>query len=490
MSCIHESEIFAHFEPEQMELVQKYISQLILATDITQQQQYLQRFRTLLGYGRPISPSNLPSQHSSPEHIIKSPILGAQQLQTASITSAKTLAAPSMSFYTSSGGQSPVRFVRTPSDKRRPFAAIGTSLHEGAGTDLTATIIKTTTPFVGTMMDALRLHIADDDFSTQPIDRYQLDLNNVEHRLFILQIALKCADLGNPCRVWPLSKQWTQAICTEFYRQGDFERRLNMPVSAICNRFSASIAQIQTEFFKSIVSPLFCLWHRFLNSPLSRKMICNLTFNNAQWLSTQGKAVGKRRHSISSCEAGEYAKIISKQIENTLSEGRTMPFKQITASLSMNDLNEDDHPSIRKLFKKKGTPDWTPQFNRWLDDQRAFSDSIQLTHLSDVIINVIEPADNQLMEENDNFTCEYPGVLQHSSSFSNRQDTANQLIETQSQAAHPLLSSTSTGRISENKDYNKDFELFASTLQAISPQLFQTVKHKFRSLNCLLNSEF
>lgn len=222
MSCIHESKIFAHFEPEQMQQIQNFLSSLILATDVTQQQQYLQRFRTLLGYGRPKSTpnsTNLPSALSSPQHFIKSPTYGAQLTQT--LTSAKTLAAPTFgSSYTSSGGQSPVRFVRTPSDKRRPFATTGSSIVEGS--DLTSSILKTTTAFTGTMMDALKLHIAENDLSVQPIDRYQLDLNHPEHRLFILQIALKCADLGNPCRVWPLSNKWTQQICAEFYRQGKF----------------------------------------------------------------------------------------------------------------------------------------------------------------------------------------------------------------------------------------------------------------------------
>lgn len=200
MSCIYESGIFAHFEPEQMNQVQNYLSSLILATDITQQQQYLQRFRSLLGYGRPrSSPSstNLPSALSSPQHLIKSPADGAHQSVQTLLPSAKTLAAPTVAgYYTSSGGQSPVRFVRTPSDKRRPFATIGSSLLEGTGLDLTSTLIKTTTAFTGTMQDALRLHVADNDLTSQPIDRYQLNLNDPEHRLFILQIALKCADLG------------------------------------------------------------------------------------------------------------------------------------------------------------------------------------------------------------------------------------------------------------------------------------------------------
>lgn len=67
-----------------------------------------------------------------------------------------------------------------------------------------------------------------------------------ENRLFILQIALKCADLGNPCRPWALSKRWSEQICSEFYRQGDFEQQLALPVTPICNRYKASMAKIQT----------------------------------------------------------------------------------------------------------------------------------------------------------------------------------------------------------------------------------------------------
>lgn len=66
-----------------------------------------------------------------------------------------------------------------------------------------------------------------------------------EHRHFILQIALKCADLGNPCRPWTLSKRWSEQICGEFYRQGDYERQLNIPITPICNRQKSSMAEIQ-----------------------------------------------------------------------------------------------------------------------------------------------------------------------------------------------------------------------------------------------------
>lgn len=35
-------------------------------------------------------------------------------------------------------------------------------------------------------------------------------------------------------------------ICDEFYRQGDYERQLNLPVTGLCDRYVTSVAKIQT----------------------------------------------------------------------------------------------------------------------------------------------------------------------------------------------------------------------------------------------------
>ncbi|RWS26203.1 uncharacterized protein B4U80_09656 [Leptotrombidium deliense] len=86
-------------------------------------------------------------------------------------------------------------------------------------------------------------------FKQQLSPSAHFSMSNAENRLFILQIALKCADLGNPCRPWVLSQRWTKQICAEFYRQGDYERMLSIPITPICNRHSASMAKIQTGLF-------------------------------------------------------------------------------------------------------------------------------------------------------------------------------------------------------------------------------------------------
>ncbi|XP_059620255.1 uncharacterized protein LOC132264168 [Phlebotomus argentipes] len=110
-----------------------------------------------------------------------------------------------------------------------------------------------------------------------------LDMRQPDHRHFILQIALKCADISNPCRPWDVSKKWSQKVCEEFFRQGDYERQLNLPVTSLCDRFSTTVPKIQVGFFKFVVTPLFDEWHRFLTTELSTKMMRFLKYNQVQW---------------------------------------------------------------------------------------------------------------------------------------------------------------------------------------------------------------
>ncbi|XP_040017368.2 3',5'-cyclic-AMP phosphodiesterase 7B [Gasterosteus aculeatus] len=116
------------------------------------------------------------------------------------------------------------------------------------------------------------------------LESRDLDLQLASHRHFILQIALKCADVCNPCRFWELSKQWSERVCEEFYRQGDLERKFDMEISPLCNQQADSVPAIQIGFISYIVAPLFEEWHRFTEpSPLSHTMMGHLHRNQARW---------------------------------------------------------------------------------------------------------------------------------------------------------------------------------------------------------------
>ncbi|XP_073976391.1 high affinity 3',5'-cyclic-AMP phosphodiesterase 7A-like isoform X3 [Rhodnius prolixus] len=135
------------------------------------------------------------------------------------------------------------------------------------------------------------------------LDEDSLDMRRPEDRHFILQIALKCADISNPCRPWDVSRKWSQKVCEEFFRQGDFERQLNLPVTALCDRHTTSVPKIQAGFFRFVVSPLYEEWHRFLDTQLSRNMMAHLKNNQAKWeLMIQQEIAEETRTEISEAE--------------------------------------------------------------------------------------------------------------------------------------------------------------------------------------------
>ncbi|XP_063983222.1 uncharacterized protein LOC135165656 isoform X4 [Diachasmimorpha longicaudata] len=115
------------------------------------------------------------------------------------------------------------------------------------------------------------------------LDTNSLDMERAEDRHFILQISLKCADISNPCRPWDISRKWAYKVCEEFFRQGDYERQLNLPVTPLCDRSSISIPKIQVGFFEFVVTPLYEEWNRFLGEGLSITLMSHLLVNGKRW---------------------------------------------------------------------------------------------------------------------------------------------------------------------------------------------------------------
>ncbi|KAJ6664007.1 hypothetical protein lerEdw1_008961, partial [Lerista edwardsae] len=119
------------------------------------------------------------------------------------------------------------------------------------------------------------------------LDKGDLCLEEESHRHLILQMALKCADICNPCRTWELSKQWSEKVTEEFFHQGnlkgDVEKKYQLGVSPLCDRQTETIANIQIGFITYLVEPLFAEWVRFSNTRLSQTMLGHLGLNKASW---------------------------------------------------------------------------------------------------------------------------------------------------------------------------------------------------------------
>uniref|UniRef100_A0A8C0KUI0 3',5'-cyclic-AMP phosphodiesterase n=1 Tax=Canis lupus dingo TaxID=286419 RepID=A0A8C0KUI0_CANLU len=119
------------------------------------------------------------------------------------------------------------------------------------------------------------------------LDRGDLRLEDSRHRHLVLQMALKCADICNPCRTWELSKQWSEKVTEEFFHQGDIEKKYHLGVSPLCDRQTESIANIQIGFMTYLVEPLFTEWARFSNTRLSQTMLGHMGLNKASWKGLQ-----------------------------------------------------------------------------------------------------------------------------------------------------------------------------------------------------------
>ncbi|KAH0622324.1 hypothetical protein JD844_024522 [Phrynosoma platyrhinos] len=156
-----------------------------------------------------------------------------------------------------------------------------------------------------------------------------LKLEDAPDRHFMLQvlkpkgkskIALKCADICNPCRLWEMSKQWSERVCEEFYRQGDMEQKFDLEISPLCNQQKDTIPSIQIGFMTYIVEPLFEEWANFTgNTPLSENMLNHLRRNKTKWRSLLHK-----QHSSSSSRSTDHSVQKTENEEQTLNEGGTL----------------------------------------------------------------------------------------------------------------------------------------------------------------------
>ncbi|GAX79173.1 hypothetical protein CEUSTIGMA_g6613.t1 [Chlamydomonas eustigma] len=88
-----------------------------------------------------------------------------------------------------------------------------------------------------------------------------------ELRSLVLQIAMKCADLGALAAARKVHVQWVQRLEEEFFRQGDQEHRLSLQKSPLMDRSKDGLSKAQPQvssrglpeakFFSMVALPLF-----------------------------------------------------------------------------------------------------------------------------------------------------------------------------------------------------------------------------------------
>lgn len=74
---------------------------------------------------------------------------------------------------------------------------------------------------------------------------------------FVLHFLMHVADISNCAKALNTSRQWTDRVLKEFFRQGDKEKEEELPVSPLCDRLKVSRPGSQVGFIDFIVRPTF-----------------------------------------------------------------------------------------------------------------------------------------------------------------------------------------------------------------------------------------
>lgn len=99
-----------------------------------------------------------------------------------------------------------------------------------------------------------------------------------------MDFAVHSADISQQCRPFEVVKEWVFLLFEEFFRQGDIEKEMELPVSMLCDRDTTKVAGSQPGFIGFVVMPLFQTLTPFipeLNSP--GDCIETLKSNKEKW---------------------------------------------------------------------------------------------------------------------------------------------------------------------------------------------------------------
>jgi hypothetical protein len=76
-------------------------------------------------------------------------------------------------------------------------------------------------------------------------------------KLAIMRVVLHSSDISNPTKALKCYNIWIERVLTEYFEQGDRERKLGMPISMFMDRFTTNIAKNQLGFIDFVVTPLY-----------------------------------------------------------------------------------------------------------------------------------------------------------------------------------------------------------------------------------------
>eukprot|EP00928_Gymnodinium_smaydae_P053459 TRINITY_DN3743_c0_g2_i3.p1 TRINITY_DN3743_c0_g2~~TRINITY_DN3743_c0_g2_i3.p1 ORF type:complete len:824 (-),score=123.27 TRINITY_DN3743_c0_g2_i3:127-2502(-) len=121
----------------------------------------------------------------------------------------------------------------------------------------------------------------------------------------LLQMAMKCSDLGHLALPWKQHLRWVNRLELEFFAQGDREKDLGLPVSFLMDRNKQGPSKSQVGFFDFVVIPLFTSFCRAV--PAAEPLLLAIHSNYEAW-----KAAETHREVVTSVPCATPAEALRK----------------------------------------------------------------------------------------------------------------------------------------------------------------------------------
>jgi len=172
-----------------------------------------------------------------------------------------------------------------------------------------------------------------------------------EDKILLMKILIKCADVSNATKERSIYKKWVDGIMEEFYRQGDREKELNIPLSPFGNRDVPKPNSCQKSFVEFIATPIFEVLAEWVYTCQSKPEVDE--HSKSPTRSDTHSSIKSKRNSISNCNLYSGSTNNETSDNNNLSisakSSRRSSLSPIKAS-DMNETNENNASSSTTTF--------------------------------------------------------------------------------------------------------------------------------------------
>ena len=187
-------------------------------------------------------------------------------------------------------------------------------------------------------------------------NEYKLNLlsgneqSKIEEQQCLLDYMIHLADLSHNTKLFEISLKWVELLSEEFWKQGDLEKELNLPVSFLCDREDVNIPKSQKGFISGYVIPTFETLVTIF--PTLRFTLDNANSNLKEWqkLMDEGR---KRGWTPKKDESSKKPIKLSKSI--TSGKVLFQDFHSFNKNETNNKIDKESKNIIKKIEKIKNT---------------------------------------------------------------------------------------------------------------------------------------